>query len=434
MIRKGTAEVEDPFAVELVRFQGALNGVAPDMESNTKLARAALQPAKEMITAALSRRADTIRLDPKGNRATVGFLIDGLPTPAGQIPKQRAHAMTQMVKLLSGLDINQREQPQEGGVKASYGDEEYELKVLSTPVAGGVERLTVYIRNVDEKLERPDDIGMTPELKAKLRELTANREKLLLICGPRRSGTTTSLFAAMRGLDVYLHAIYTIGDIGDQKLVNMTAFELQPDDDLDMTLTRCERVEAEIVLLDPIRDAETAQTVVNHAGEVTMLTEMRAKDAAAGLIQMVEWVGDAGRVAGAISGILSQKLVRTLCSQCKQAYKPNPQLLSKVGLSRDDTPVLFRRSRPPTEPLPKGETYEPCKKCQDQGYFGRTAIFELIEMSDGLKELLASGANAEALKTRAREEDMLTMHKDSMRLVSSGMTSLEELQRIFKSG
>lgn len=434
MIGKGTPEVADPFAVEMVRFQGALNGVAPDMESNTKLARVALQPAKEMITSALSRHADTIRLDPKGDRAKIGFLVDGMPVPAGQVPKQRAHAMTQIIKLLAGLDINQRREPQEGGIKASYADVEYELKVLSVPVEGGVERLIIYIRDVDEKLEKPEDIGITDELKAKLRELTSQKTKLLLICGPRRSGTTVTRFAVLRGLDAYLHVIYSIADLADQQLINITEFEKQPDDDLDMTLTRCERVEAEIILLDPIRDAETARTLVEHADNVTMLSELRAKDAATGVMQMVTWVEDAKRVAETISGVLSQKLVRTLCSQCKEAYKPNPQLLKKVGLSSEETPVLFRRSRPPTEPLPKGETWEPCSKCQDRGYFGRTAIFELIELNDSIQELIASGANAEALKARAREEDMLTLHKDSMRLVSNGTTSLEELQRVFKSG
>ncbi len=431
--KKKQAEALEEAEVELIRFQGALNEVPPDMKANAKLVNIALEPLKELLTDAATRRADTIRIEPKGDRATIAFLIDGVPIPAGRIPKQRAHAMTQMTKVLCGLDVSQRTQPQAGGVKASVGDDEFELKVTTTPVAGGMERLLVYIRNLDEKLEKPEEIGMPSDLKYKIRELTSHRQKLFLVCGPPRTGITSTLYACIRGLDAYLHVIYTIGDTEGRPLLNIATFETDPTDDLQETLRRCLRVEAEVILLDPIRNAEDARVVANIHEEAATISEITAKDAAEGIMQMAEWLEDPELTAKALCGVLSQRLIRKLCDECKEAYKPSSKLLKKIGLNVDDVSVLYRKASPPVEPLPKGEEWEPCTICNDMGYHGQTAIFELIEMSEGIQKLVAAGGDAAALRDLARKEEMRTMKQDAMRLVTDGTTSLEELQRAFKA-
>jgi type IV pilus assembly protein PilB len=430
--KKKQAEILEEAEVELIRFQGALNGVPPEMEANAKLVKIALEPLKELFTDAVTRRADTIRIEPKGDRATIAFLIDGVAIPAGRVPKQRAHAMTQMTKVLCGLDISERTQPQSGGVKASVGEDEFELKTMTTPVAGGMERLLVYIRNLDEKLEKPEHIGMPSELKLAIRNLTSGRKKLFLVCGPSRTGITTTLYASVRGLDAYLHVIFTIGDTEGRSLLNISTFDTDPTHDLQETLRRCIRVEAEVILLDPIRNAEDARVVAGFYDDAVMISEITAADAATGILQMAEWLGDGALAAKVLSGVLSQKLIRKLCNDCKEAFKPSPKLMKKIGLKADEITVLYRKASPPVEPLPKGEEWEPCTTCDDTGYFGRTTIFELIEMSEGMQGLLAGGADATALREQARTEKMRTLKNDAMRLVADGTTSLEELQRAFK--
>lgn len=426
----GRGSSGDEVEIELIRFQGATNGVPFDVEANQKLVRVAFDPVKELFTDAVTRGAETIRIDPKGERAGIGFLVDGIPVSAGRIPRQRAHAMIQMAKVLAGIKIGERSQPHVGGVKASLGADEYELEVRTQPQSGGVERLTVHVRNLDERLNKPEEIGMTPEVKAKVRELTGERHGFFLACGPPRTGVTTTLYASIRGLDAYLRDIQTVGDTEGRELINISAFETNPGDDLEETLRRCIRVEPDVILLDPIREASVAQVAVGFHDKCTLMTEIPATDAAAGLLQWSEWVGDPAMAAASICGAISQKLIRQLCGDCKEAYKPNPKLLTKIGLDPEEIQVLFRKARPPED---EADEIEPCPSCNDNGYRGRVAIFELVEMTEAMQELVASGADVAALRAHARQSEMLTLQKDAMRLVADGTTSLEELQRVFKN-
>ena len=243
--KKASQGQGDDVEVELIRFQTEF-----DVKANEKLVRAAFEPLKELLTDGLTRRAETIRIDPKGDRATIGFLVDGIPVPAGRIPRQRAHAMTQMTKVLARMDAAERTQPQAGAVNASLSDDEYELQVHTQPVAGGLERLTVHFRNLDERLDKPEDIGMTVEMKTTIRELNGNSQGVFLVCGPSRSGVTTTLYASVRGLDAYLRDIQTICFTEDRELVNITKFEANAEDDFEETLRRCVRVEPDVILLD----------------------------------------------------------------------------------------------------------------------------------------------------------------------------------------
>ncbi len=429
---KGGGSDED-IEVELIRFQGATNSVPFDVEANQKLVRAAFEPIKELFTDAVTRRAETVRIDPKGDRATIGFLIDGIPVPAGRIPRQRAHAMTQMTKVLAGIKASERSQPQAGGVKASLGSDEFELQVHTQPLSGGVERLTVHIQNLDEQLERPEDIGMTNELKAQVRELTGQSQKLFIACGPPRTGVTSTLYASIRGLDAYLRDIQTVCDTQGRELINIAEFETNPEDDLQESLRRCVRVEPDVILVDPIQDAETAEVIAGFLDKCTFMTEFASKDAAAGLLQWAEWLGDPARAAASVCGVISQKLIRRLCEECKEAYKPNPNLLKKIGLDPEEIPVLYRKARITKEMAEQGEELEPCLACNDSGYNGRTAIFELIEVNEAMQQLIASGGDVAAVRALARQGEMLTLQKDAMRLVADGTTSLEELQRVFKN-
>ncbi len=341
--------------------------------------------------------------------------------------------MTQMTKVLAGIKASERSQPQAGGVKASLGSDEFELQVHTQPLSGGVERLTVHIQNLDEQLERPEDIGMTNELKAQVRELTGQSQKLFIACGPPRTGVTSTLYASIRGLDAYLRDIQTVCDTQGRELINIVEFETNPEDDLQESLRRCVRVEPDVIVLDPVLDADVAQVIVGFHDNVSFMTEIAADDAVAGLLKWSEWIGDPALAAASLNGAISQKLIRKLCDECKEAYKPNPKLMKKIGLDPEEISVLYRKARPPEEVTQRGEEIEPCLPCNDTGYRGRVAVFELIEVNEEIRQMIASGADAGQLKTQARAADMLTLQKDAMRHVADGTTSLEELQRAFKS-
>jgi len=165
---------------------------------------------------------------------------------------------------------------------------------------------------------------------------------------------------------------------------------------------------------------------------ISMLSEFTARDTVDGLLQIINWVDDGTLVAGGLRGIVSQKLIRLLCTDCKEAFRPNPKLIEKVGLPAA-TQVLFRPPRIPPEEEIAEEDIEPCGTCGGIGYLGRTGMYEFLEVSDAIRELITSNPAADSIKAIISKEGMQTLQKDGLRLVAEGKTSLEELQRIFRS-
>jgi len=427
----GDDEDEDEEEVELVAFQGAVSGKEVDLSANARLAQAGLVPAKELVTDALQRRAESVKVELKGERAQVTLYVDGIAYSGGKLSKPQALAITQMMKLLAGLDPKIKGKGQSGGVKADWQGTPYEISVDTQPVADGSERLTLRTRNLKAKMSSMEELGFPPSLKATLRELSSKRHGLVLVAGPPGSGITTTVYAFLKGLDLYMYSAFTIVNMGSREVYNVQKFEANEGDDLQFTMERMIRSEADVIFVDPIRDAETAKVMANVADRVTILGEMPAKDAASAIVQLCTWIGDRAKVAELIEGVFSQKLIRTLCTDCREAFRPNPKLLQKVGLP-PETKVLYRKGEP--EPDEKtGELPEPCEKCSGSGYFGRIAMVELITGSEAIKKLITEGATADAIKAQARAEGMLTLHKDGLRLVAEGKTSLEELQRVFKA-
>ncbi len=416
---------DDDEEMDYVLFQGALNGVQPNMKENARLVSAGLMLAKELVTNGLSRRAGSIRIDPKGERSQVTFIIDGVAFPGDRLSKQEGLAITQVMKLLAGLDIKERKIPQQGGLKAEFEELPYELQIISQPVDGG-ERLTVRCTNTKVKLDTPSDLGFTDEFKLKMREM-ASKLGVFLIVGPAGSGVTTLKYVVVRGVDCFTHQIFTVGESG-RKLDNVTAFKPNEGDSLQTTLERIFRIDGDIIVTPDVRDATTAQTLFKDLEHAALIAEMPGKDPPAAVVQLIEWVGDPALVAKGLNGLIMQKLIRTLCSKCKQAYRPNPQFLKKVGLP-EDLKVLYRK--------PKIEEGEPepdsCGKCGDLGYFGQVPMFEVLEITDEMRALIATSPDAAAIRTQAKKEKMLTVQQDALRLVAEGKTSLEEVQRVFKA-
>jgi len=416
---------------DMVNFQGAVNGKPVDLAANSRLSQSALMPTKEMITDGLDRRAEMIRLDVKGEKAQTTLAVDGLPYAGSRMPKQQASIITQMVKLLAGLDAKLKGKHQVGGIKAEYLGTKYELSADVAPQADGTERLTVRVRNMKHKLETPVDLGMSDALRATIRELTSRRHGIIVVTGPVGSGTTTTTYALLRGVDMYMYSVYSIADTGTRELLNVKKFEVNEGDDYETSCTRMMREEADLIFVPPLKDAEATKQFMSVADRICIVAEMSSKDSASAIAQLVEWSGDPQLASQVIDAAFSQKMVRLLCTNCREAFRPNPKLLEKVGLP-PETKTLYRKGEPMVDEK-TGEEDPPCKKCDGTGFLGRVAMFETIIVSDAIRKLIAEGAPADQIKAMARSEGGLTFHKDGLRLVAEGKTSLEELQRVFKS-
>jgi type IV pilus assembly protein PilB len=345
-----------------------------------------------------------------------------MPPPAGL-------AITQMVKLLAGLDIQVRNRPQSGGIKAEYSGTPYTLRVNTNPIQGGGERLIVRAENKTLKLTTPEELGFSPHMRQRIREMAQTKSGVLLAAGPPMSGVTTMSFAMIRGIDPYLYTVYNMAEVEGRDLGHVTTFEGNPGDTWVQSIGRAKRAEADVIYIDPIRNADFCKEVFEEAEDVCLISEVSAHDAASGIVQVREWLGDPKLASKRLHAVIGQKLIRLLCRKCRQAYRPNPKLLAKVGLP-PETNVLYRPPPPPAEGQPAPE---PCPKCGGTGYYGRTGLTEFIEMTDAMKKVVAAGGDATAIKAQARKERMQSLNSDGLRLVAAGKTSLEELQRAFKT-
>ncbi|MSR59588.1 MAG: secretion system protein E [Planctomycetaceae bacterium] len=415
---------EEEVEIEPVSFLGPLNGLEVNLKANGRLVEAGLMRAKDLVTDALARRADTIRIEPKGPQALVTVLIDGMPYPSGKLPKTEALAITQVLKLLAGLDTKDRKKPQAGGIKAEFESKPYTLSVSSIPIADG-ERLMVRITDQKLKLDTPADLGMSEEMRVKFRELCAS-PGLLLVTGQSGTGTTTTLFALLRNVDAYIFTIVALTDLGGRKLNQVTALEVNPEDDLATTIARAVRSEANVILCEPIQEAGIAKALLSKAGDVMLISEMAGKDPPSALLQLIAWSGEGLPVAAGLKGIVSQRLIRLLCSDCRQAYRPKADFLKKIGLPAE-VMTLYRKPAESADP-----NAAVCEKCNGGGYYGRTAMFEFLEVTDGMKELITGQPDANSIRAQMKKDKMTMLQHDGLRLVAEGKTSLEELQRVFK--
>jgi type II secretory ATPase GspE/PulE/Tfp pilus assembly ATPase PilB-like protein len=424
---KKAARERDDEEEEMVLFQGVINGPEPNLKENAKLVQAGLVRAKQLVSNAFSRRAEMIRLEPKAGATVATFYVDGVPFPAEKLSPQQGLAVTQMIKLLSGLDVKNRTKPQKGAVNAQYSSTNYLVRVDTTPLPGGAERLILRAQDKSKKLSTPEDLGFSEDLKKKIREWTSRKKGVVIGAGPPMSGVTTTTNAILRGIDGYLYTIYSLTDMTGREVSHVKQFELNPEDNFVQTVSRCKRAEGDVLFVDPLNDAEFAKQVLEEAEDICFVSEMNARDAADAIAKLVEFAGDPRIVAERLTAVVSAKLVRTLCPKCRQAFRPHPKLLAKVGLPAE-TKVLYRAF----EASGEDEEDEPCEQCGGMGYFGRIALVEAIELTDPVKEVIASGGDAAAIKATARKEKMPSYQSDGLRLVAAGKTSLEELQRVFR--
>lgn len=426
--RKGDDDEDEE--VEQILFQGALNGKDAVLEANKKLVATALQPAKELVSDALERKCEMFKLEPMGDKARVVFYVDGLKSGGPGFPMPRANAITQMLKLLAGLDITVKDKPQRGAIKAKYRDLPFEVTVKTAPGKGG-EQLTVMYRNTKTKREKPEDIGLPERIKDRIRTIAAEKNGgVILIAGPPESGLTTTSLCAVRCVDSYLYQCFILGDLQGREVLNVPVFKPDPEHTLEFTLERIHRAEGDCVYFARFDDEELVRTATRGSLSMLIMSEIQARDAAEGVIRFCDLLGDRELAAQQLKVVVGNRLIRKLCPKCREAFRPSPKLLMQAGLP-DNLDTMYREARDP-EPDPKsGELPEPCRACDGVKYRGRVGIFEMIEMTDGVKGVLMSGGDAAAVRAQARTEKQITCQKDALRLVADGTTGLEELQRVF---
>jgi general secretion pathway protein E len=281
----------------------------------------------------------------------------------------------------------------------------------STAVGGGVSRL--------------EDLGMRPTIMSEIRRLLTQPRGMLLCGGPPGSGWRNTLYACLREVDRQ-KKIATVEDPIEQRLDNITQQQIDTKSGKTFAagLTSILDRKPDVVMVSEIQDGATASIVCEAATDhCLVLTGIQSQDTLTALFRMIDLEVEPSRIASAVSAVLAQRLVRTLCEHCKEAYKPKREFLEKANIPLDKVDVFYRT---PLDPQ------SVCPACRGTGYLGQTGIFELLILSEPVRKILRNDASLKAIKGEARRNGMIYIQEDGLRLVILGRTSISELLRVVR--
>jgi general secretion pathway protein E len=381
--------------------------------------------ARELIYDAILRRSTDIHLEPKEDEMSVRLRIDGVMYPAEPFDRVTGDSIVNIFKVLSAMDITERRKPQDGSFRAEMENREIDFRVATQGLQAG-EKMSIRILDKGSSVRRLADLGLRKQVLEQLIQMAHQPHGMFLSCGPTGAGKSTTLYASLHEIDAYENNIITVEDPVEYKMENVTQIEIntKAGQTFANSLRSILRQDPDVVMIGEIRDGETAKIACQAANTGHMVfSTVHANDTITALSRLMDLGVEPYLLADSISGILGQRLVRKLCDDCKEAYKPTADEMQKAGLPADKVDKFYR---PPTK------TDATCPTCNGLGYYGRTGVVELLVISDRIRDLLREKQSMTNIKAEARKNGMLYMKEEGLRLVVKGATSLEELLRVVK--
>ena len=376
--------------------------------------------ANWVITRAVEMRASDIHLEPQERGLNVRVRIDGLLQDLERLPKWTQGALVSRIKILASLDIAEKRLPQDGRFRVELDGRRIDLRISTLPTAHG-EKVVIRIVDQERTAFRLDTLGLDSHDLNLVRSFGNRPQGILIVTGPTGSGKTTMLYSLLQQIHSVTKNIVTVEDPIEYQVAGIT--QVQVDEKSKKTfgaiLRAMLRQDPDVMMIGEIRDLETAQiafraSITGHL----VLSTVHTNDAPSAVTRLVDLGLQPYMVSSSLISVISMRLVRTLCPKCREAYVPTGDEIRLLGLrTRDAAHLTLYR--------PAG-----CEHCAETGYRGRTGVFEVLEMTDSLRRLVASGAQESMIRQAAAEEGMTSIGQDGMKKILAGETSLEELQRV----
>ena len=373
-----------------------------------------------IIGRVIDLRASDIHLEPFDDGLHVRYRVDGVIHAGELVPPRLSAAVGSRVKLLAHLDIAERRLPQDGRIKTRVKGRELDLRVSTVPTVHGESVVMRVLDRASVRLEL-EKMGFEKDTLQRFNALLARPHGILLVTGPTGSGKTTTLYAALAKIDASAQKIITVEDPVEYQLEGINQIQVHSQINLSFAnaLRSILRQDPDIIMIGEMRDNETAQIAVQSAltGHLVLST-LHTNTAAGAVIRMQDMGVEPYLITSAVNGVLAQRLVRTLCGHCKEAYEPGSEVRERTGLARfcADDQLVYRAVG--------------CEHCRQSGYRGRTGIHELMTLDEPLRRAIIDGKDANVLNTLAAKGGMLSLYEDGLRKVASGQTTLDELARV----
>ncbi|MCF7799795.1 type II secretion system ATPase GspE [Candidatus Babeliales bacterium] len=370
-----------------------------------------------MLFQAVKEDASDIHIEPFEKELRVRYRIDGTMYQRFSPPKRYQGAIISRVKIMAQLNIAEKRLPQDGRIQIKVGDKAIDIRVSILPCSFG-ERVVMRLLDKTKGVLELEALNFSERDYKIITKMISQPNGIILVSGPTGSGKTTTLYSILNRLNQSDINIITVEDPVEYTIKGVNQVQVKEDIGLTFaaSLRSILRQDPDIVLIGEIRDVETAQISTQAAltGHLVLST-IHTNSAPATITRLIDMGVEPFLIASSLACVMSQRLVRKLCDKCKQAYSPDPDMISRVGLTKDQAKdITFYK--------PVG-----CDECINTGYKGRLAIFEIMEITDKIAHLIVEKADATIIKREALKDGMTTLGMDGLRYIKSGLTSIEEV-------
>lgn len=372
-----------------------------------------------LIKEAIKSRASDIHLEPFDEKFRVRYRIDGRLQETQSLTRRLQSSIISRVKLMAGMDIAEKRLPQDGRIKISFSNRHLDLRVSTLPAIYGE---SVVLRLLDRAslLLDIEDLGFRAQDKELFYQLLQIPYGIILDTGPTGSGKTTTLYASLNRINRPEVKIITVEDPIEYQLNGINQVQIKPQIGLTFAnvLRSIVRQSPNVIMIGEIRDLETAETAIHAAltGHLVFST-LHTNDAASAITRLEDMGIKPYLLSSSVQAVLAQRLIRLICPDCKRSYTPTKEELKFFNLKDDAGTIKFYKG-------------EGCCECNGTGYKGRVAIFEILNVTDPIKELILDNSPANEIKQEAVRRGMRTLLDNGVEKILSGETSAEEVLRI----
>ncbi|MCX6399892.1 MAG: ATPase, T2SS/T4P/T4SS family [Propionibacteriales bacterium] len=372
-----------------------------------------------VITQALRDRASDIHIEPTGERVRVRYRIDGALTEVLDLPGSIGPAIVSRVKILGGMNIVERRRPQDGQISMDVEGRDVDIRVSTTAVVGG-EKVVMRVLDKSRPLFNLAQLGMPPATAERFSALIHSPYGMLICAGPTGGGKTTTLYASLGELNSPDRNLMTIEDPVEYRFDSINQIQINEAAGITFAggLKSILRQDPDVILVGEIRDVDTARIAVQSAltGHL-VLSSLHATEAVSALYRLLDMGIEAFLIASSVTAVVAQRLVRRSCTSCLAPYEPSPDELA------------FLEAFGGSEPIGGFQHGTGCHFCAQTGYLERIGVYEMLVVTDEVRELIIDKAPHDQMRKLARMQGMKTLQEQAAQLVTHGTTTASEVMR-----
>lgn len=411
-----------------------------EQKNQANLIEARQSPAyvtlKDIFADAVAKRAERVLFDYTADNVGVKYQIDGVWLDLPPRDRESSDPIAAVMKKLCNLRVNDRKSKQEGAFSAEYQGAKYMCPFISQGTATG-ERVIFTLAGKAKKFESLIELGMREKMRDQVKELLANPSGIIVLSAMPQGGLSQSFAMTLKTADRLMRDFVAVGDKAksepEVENVETTPYNMAAGETPAELLKKMVLKQPDVLVVRELHDPETLKLLVQQCTDENpklSITSVRAKEAVEALLRIAQLKVPTSEWAPVLLCVLNTRLIRKLCDKCKEPFEPSAEFLAKLGIPAGRIQTLYRERQP--LPPDSKEKRLPCTQCSDIGYFGRTAIFELLVMNDKLREALIKQPQLEVLKKVAKATGHRGLQEEGIALLATGVTSLSELQRVLK--